>query len=55
MRKNPVISKVSRIAGAAAILGTTAALLFVGAPADASVVQQQLFSTGIKIAASTGI
>lgn len=53
MTKNTIVRKSTRIAGLAAVLGTTAALVLVGAPADAA--QITTFGRGIVHTLGRGI
>ncbi len=52
MTKNAIVRKTTRIAGTAAVLGATAALILVGSPADAATVGQ---ARGIAITMARGI
>jgi hypothetical protein len=53
MINNAIFRKSSRIAGAAAVLGASAALLLIGAPADAATVQSG--ATSMLSSAARGI
>jgi len=46
-RQTPTLTKVGRLVGMATVLGGTAALLLVGAPADAATFHHMFKSTGI--------
>lgn len=46
-RQSSKFAKVSRVVGMATVLGATAALLLIGAPADAASLRHLLRSTGI--------
>ena len=45
--QNPTLAKVGRLVGMATVLGGTAALLLIGAPADAAAIRHMFRSTGI--------
>lgn len=53
MTKNTFCSKIARIAAGSAVLGTTAALILVGAPADADVVGSA--ARGVSITFARGV
>lgn len=53
MAKNNIVTKTSRIAGMAAVLGAGAALLLVGAPADAA--QVNAAARGVAITFARGV
>lgn len=53
MNKNTFSSKIARIAAGSAVLGTTAALMLVGAPADADVIK--VAARGVSITFARGV
>ena len=46
-RRTPAVAKAGRLVGMATVLGGTAALLLIGAPADAAAFSFVINSTGI--------
>lgn len=53
MNKNAFLNKITRIAAGSAVLGTTAALILVGAPADADVIGSA--ARGVSITFARGV
>lgn len=52
MTQNVIVRKTSRVVAMSAVLGTTAALLLVGAPADAATVE---LARGVAITMARGV